>query len=247
MDLSNNDIASISDNFLQKFPKLEYLNLSSNRLKTSSFSTTVTSSLRHLFLSNNSIDDIGKLNEQFFKKLLFLQQLDLSRNPLSNTIVGSELFKGFRSLTSLNLSHCGITSLRQGWLNGGLQDTLEILDLSYNHLSTISAHQLSSVFTAGLSVTTLPPMSNLLRDVTPIVTLSSTSSDTNLDFSRVPTELVDVKWLRPLLKLHTLYLSGNRMFSFILDDTFDYVPSLRYLFLQVRTVHVSLVFFMPNQ
>lgn len=217
LDLSGNRINYLEGRALTKFPKLEHLDLSSNRIGLKSFKIDDFQFpiIRVLSLSNNFItilktDELARL----FGMLPSLASLDMSRNKMTSNAIPYRAFAALRNLRALNLSSCDIQHIYEGWINGGPELTLQRLDLSHNGLRSISSSFLSA----------------LIED----------------DFSRDDIEYdadqMTYNRLRPLVAMETLYLNDNRMMSALEDNAFQFVPNLRMLFLQVSDGYVCLNF-----
>nr|XP_039270207.1 uncharacterized protein LOC120344933 [Styela clava] len=237
LDLSRNEILSIEGNVLANFPKLEHLDLSSNQITSGGLSPSdsFVYSLKSLLLSNNDISLDSVKDTEFFNRFGQLRYLDISKNKISRGVLSSKTFAGLEDLRELNLSSCDIKKLEQGWINGGPEKNIKVLDLSHNVLSKISAHALSAVFTLDLNVTPSYEGNATAKQ-------SETIDEAMLDFMEIPRENVEPHWLRPLPLLNTLYLNGNPHLNYIEDDTFDYLPNLQYLFLQncgIRRLNIA--------
>lgn len=146
--MSGNAINFLDGRALSKFPRLEYLDLSSNQLTQGSFyaDRTRLSSIKVLSLSNNAIDSIKNPElSMFFRALPSLTSLDLSSNSIASNTIPFETFSTFQDLRNLNLSSCNIKDFAKGWLNGGPNATLKVLDISRNLLTSIRANYLSTL------------------------------------------------------------------------------------------------------
>ncbi|XP_005101868.1 toll-like receptor Tollo [Aplysia californica] len=89
----------------------------------------------HLNLSHNSIQ---RLDELLFSSTLSVDVIDFSYNEITDV---TRVFSGLKRLNSLNLAHNKITKIHRGQFPPSVVD----LDLSNNHISTISAHTFKSM------------------------------------------------------------------------------------------------------
>lgn len=163
MDVSYNDLSSIDQEFFTKFPMLESLNLSGNKLKevhadlpktlkvlelNSNYLTSVKDlgtfpQLQALYLAKNYLVnfDLNTENNRSVSStgtstmiLPKLEILDLANNKLKQ--INTQLVGHFNSLKYLTLSHNDISQIGDFSIKEGQFD-LEILDLSHNSLSSI--------------------------------------------------------------------------------------------------------------
>ncbi|XP_014788392.1 toll-like receptor 6 [Octopus bimaculoides] len=133
LDLSQNKIKLIEKNSFSSFPALRSLNLSRNRLEDGLNFNVIFQHLGSLTVLDLSSNVITSLGNNSFAHLLNLEHLDLSHNFLSffNRLV----FRKLSRLKELNLRANMISLLSRGAFED-LVD-LQILDLSENDLVTI--------------------------------------------------------------------------------------------------------------
>ncbi|XP_023014533.2 toll-like receptor Tollo [Leptinotarsa decemlineata] len=158
LDLSNNDIISLSDNGFSALRSLEKLFLQENFISTlgdrafvglTTLNTLNLSSnylialppdlfqssreLRHLYLNNNSL---SVLAPGILEGLDQLQVLDLSHNELTINWINRNTFSGLVRLVILNLANNQLSKIDSNVFHDLY--TLQILNLEHNHISTIS-------------------------------------------------------------------------------------------------------------
>ncbi len=120
------------------FPKLLFLDISNNSLKSESFPKMHSlTQLQSLILKNNGIKYISKN----FLEGPVLHSVEFQMNPLHTIAPAS--FSRLPNLKSLNLSHCSISSVHKGTFDGLVE--LNTLDLSYNPLDDWRPGALSTV------------------------------------------------------------------------------------------------------
>lgn len=216
LDLSGNEINFVDGRAFLKFPRLEYLDLSSNQISERSFYNdhTLFPSIKVLSLSNNAIDSIKKDElVKFFRALPSLTSLDLSSNSIASKAISFEAFSAFQDLRKLNLSSCNIKYFAEGWLNGGPNATLKILDISRNRLTSVSANYLSAW------------------------DQNNPSRGDNYHMDKAEYRHRQNQAFRSLLAIEVLYLNDNYLLSEIEDEAFEYVPNIQLLFLQNCNIH----------
>lgn len=144
LNLSNNVISMVADEALHGLRSLESLDLSGNKIVALSpaMFRDATKSLKELRLQNNSISALPGLVTNMNQ----LVTLDLSRNVLTSMWLNVETFSGLIRLVLLNLSYNRISRLDPAIFKDLY--TLQILNLQFNEIATISAD-------------TFSPMSNL--------------------------------------------------------------------------------------
>ncbi|XP_045777403.1 probable leucine-rich repeat receptor-like protein kinase At1g35710 isoform X2 [Maniola jurtina] len=130
IDLSYNELESLSDNCFARFTRLKYLDLSSNLLKQLDILTFEgITQLETLKLSNNKLPEIGQPFARFRK----LKDLTLDYNQLTSL---SELnFRNLISLEKLNLSSNWIKNIEDRSL--ATNENLKQLDLRHNKINVI--------------------------------------------------------------------------------------------------------------
>lgn len=144
LDLSGNHIQNISipQTNADSYKELLSLDLSKNNialLKENDFHFL--KNLETLDLSGNQIQGVS-LEREVFNGLDKLKNLTLEGNPLGSVKIRTFHFMQLFSLTYLDLSHCGITSLERESI---MIPALEHLDLSWNKLTTFSDVMLDMV------------------------------------------------------------------------------------------------------
>lgn len=144
LDLSGNHIQNISmpQTNPDSYKGLLFLDLSKNNialLKENDFQFL--NNLQTLDLSGNQIQGVS-LEPEVFNGLDKLKNLTLEGNPLGSVKIRTFHFMQLFSLTYLDLSHCGISSLEKESI---MIPTLEHLDLSWNKLTTFSDVMLDMV------------------------------------------------------------------------------------------------------
>lgn len=144
LNLSSNAISMVADEALHGLRSLESLDLSGNKIVAlpPAMFRDATKSLKELRLQNNSISALPGLVTDMNQ----LVTLDLSRNVLTSMWLNAETFSGLIRLVLLNLSYNRISRLDPAIFKDLY--TLQILNLQFNEIATISAD-------------TFSPMSNL--------------------------------------------------------------------------------------
>lgn len=144
LNLSSNAISMVVDEALHGLRSLESLDLSGNKIVAlpPAMFRDATKSLKELRLQNNSISALPGLVTDMNQ----LVTLDLSRNVLTSMWLNAETFSGLIRLVLLNLSYNRISRLDPAIFKDLY--TLQILNLQFNEIATISAD-------------TFSPMSNL--------------------------------------------------------------------------------------
>ncbi|XP_071631547.1 toll-like receptor 6 [Temnothorax longispinosus] len=144
LNLSSNAISMVADEALHGLRSLESLDLSGNKIVAlpAALFRDATKSLKELILQNNSISALPGLVTDMNQ----LVTLDLSRNVLTSMWLNAETFSGLIRLVLLNLSYNRISRLDPAIFKDLY--TLQILNLQFNEIATISAD-------------TFSPMSNL--------------------------------------------------------------------------------------
>lgn len=134
--LSNNEIQSVPDSVFQNIPGLTELRINKQKtamtLNVNSFSG-IENSLNHLFIDHNTIDVTTFWS--LVEKLPNL--LELSAGNLNLGTIPDKAFKNNDKITILDLESNGITTLQDGSFYR-LRDSLEVLTLSFNSITTIS-------------------------------------------------------------------------------------------------------------
>lgn len=239
LDLSKNQIQTITDDAFAHNLNLKQLNLSHNLVKNiqpRAFDNL--DHLRVLDLNHNQLE----LKEQVFSALFNLQQLDLSFNKIS--MLDNYYFLPNKRLSQLDLNHNKIVDIaKQAFVP--LHILLD-LDLSYNDISSLPPHIFHSLeqleclnisHNALNSVIndTFVPLANLKyldlsSNVLTQLSDTSFSENTKLQVLRLDnTQLTNVKTelLSPLTNLVQLSVSHNPRLASIDNEIFYHKPKLR--------------------
>ncbi|KAK3596207.1 hypothetical protein CHS0354_016150 [Potamilus streckersoni] len=150
LDLSYNNIAAVPFlNFAENVSSsLTQLLLSHNQINIiQNFSFSKLHSLETLDLSFNSLSEMD-IDRNTFANISALQELVLDHNPLR--IIRRIAFTDFKlpSLRNLSLSHCELIKLENAVI--GFK-TLNVLNLSWNHLNSTSIQDLPIIVTADFN------------------------------------------------------------------------------------------------
>ena len=224
LDLSSNSLSSLDTRALGQLRKLESLQLASNNLNViddgalGGLSALINLNLAHnrfvalpnqlfvetpylqeLHLNNNSL---SVLSPGLFDGLEHLVVLNMSRNEISNDYLTPQTFGSLLRLVALDMSHNRLTKLESAVLNP--LTSLQILDLSYNRLHTLTGH----TFLSQVNLHSLQLTHNLIQDVhkEALAGLSVLSS-LHLGFNRV--EFLEKELFKNCTSLVDLYLQGN--------------------------------------
>ncbi|XP_063989049.1 toll-like receptor Tollo [Diachasmimorpha longicaudata] len=139
--LQDNDIGYIADHALAGLSDLTRLNLSNNKLVAlppDLFSDT--RELRELLLSNNLLDVLGP---GLLDNLDKLQSLDLSKNNLTSYWVNRDTFSRLVRLVILDLSSNNLTKISNNVFKG--LSSLQILSVEHNKIDTLGDGCFSSL------------------------------------------------------------------------------------------------------
>lgn len=135
-------LTKINKDVYKHLPNLAFLDVGENRLTAiHSDDLRHLTSLKQLKLDGNQI---AVLQDNLFEGQTVLRRLTVSRNWLKQ--VGGNAFVGLYNLTELDLSYNRLSKVHEGAL-AVLGSSLEVLDLSGNHLKEHSLQEL-----AGLEV-----------------------------------------------------------------------------------------------
>lgn len=136
VNLDRNHIRFIRRNVFQNTPSLQLLRLSHNDIEMIDRSAFLgMDHLKWVFLDHNQIEDISYC----FTDIPSLIQLDLRHNRIGGILHSGYFFKS-SSLQELYLSFNKISTIERGTFDGLFH--LEIVDLKYNNISTLSPHSL---------------------------------------------------------------------------------------------------------
>ncbi|KAM0679916.1 hypothetical protein GINT2_001857 [Glugoides intestinalis] len=205
LSLVNNNIKELQPNLFNNLQKLEYLNLTSNKL--TEFPSCVFDglvNLKSLWLEDNNIKE---LQPNIFNNLQKLEFLYLSKNKLTEFPEG--ILSELRSLQTLYLSKNEIKSFPIGLFTS--LKKLKILFLSKNKLTEIPPSILSLTNLESLSIS-----SNNLTSVPKEIGNMSRLRDLSLDsnsITKIPSKVKSLKRLYILnLKENPLVESGSQGF-----------------------------------
>ncbi|ODV64473.1 L domain-like protein [Ascoidea rubescens DSM 1968] len=181
---------------LKKFNNLNFLNLSSNKISSSSIFTSLNSlqSLTWLDLSNNNFLNLNNISSCL--NLLNLKYLSLASN---NTFqIHPNFIQNLFNLQSLNLSNNNLSQLDSSFFSNNL--SLKTLNLSNNNLTKINyLNHLSQLTTLDLSNNKISSI--FKNSFSHLINLS------HLDLSHNRIEFIN--GLKPLNNLRSLNLSNN--------------------------------------
>ncbi len=145
LELSRNNLESISVDAFKDLRQLNHLVISNNLIKRIEAGTLRTlDQLEHLNLSHNLLEDIP---EGFLASLVNLKYLDLSHNLLTSLPVNDIL--SMLGLHYLNLSNNHFSEIELDMFEP-LRDLI-VLDLSYNRLHTLELGKLNRIMRLNLS------------------------------------------------------------------------------------------------
>uniref|UniRef100_H2YYS8 Uncharacterized protein n=1 Tax=Ciona savignyi TaxID=51511 RepID=H2YYS8_CIOSA len=261
LDLTHNSITTLTSSVFKNLVKLTWLSLSDNEITVvESFSFKSLGRLRHLDLSFNQLTEKVGLQNDCLNDLKHLHHLALAGNravrrmphfhrmgfPRNSTTsldlhgmpmiaeIGENAFRGFVSLSILNLSYCGIETIEPGWLNNGPMNSIRTLDLSYNRLKLVESHyfvgiQFDPVFFSENSFGFSSPEDPLSYIVSPNNVHEAVADFSTGAFSYHVTTVASRSVFGPLPNLHLISLRNNRRLSVLAEDAFSFVPALKYL------------------
>ncbi|KAM0679485.1 hypothetical protein GINT2_002328 [Glugoides intestinalis] len=195
LSLVNNNIKELQPNLFNNLQKLEYLNLSKNKLTelpSCVFDGLV--NLKSLRLEDNNIKE---LQPNLFNNLQKLKSLNLSSNKLTEIPEG--ILSELGSLQELDLSKNEIKSFPIGFFTG--LTNLNFLSLSHNKLteippSIISLTNLQTLWISSNNLTSVP------KEIGNMSKLRYLYLDSNL-ITEIPSKVKSLK------KLYILYLMQN--------------------------------------
>ncbi|XP_058124002.1 toll-like receptor Tollo [Anopheles ziemanni] len=188
LDLSENNMWSIPDGMICPLPKLDYLNLTQNRLRDlSAFHFSASLSTR---LSKQCGSTIATL--------------DLSHNTIDN--LPPAIFSGLRQLTDLRLQSNGLNFIADRALEGLV--SLARLDISLNRLTNLppelfsEAKHIKEIYLQNNSLNVLAP--GIFTDLQQLLLL-------DLSGNELTSEWINSATFRGLTRLIVLDLSGNKI------------------------------------
>jgi Leucine-rich repeat (LRR) protein len=152
LDLSSNKLTRL-DLDLQKLPKLKNLDLHANQLHQEQVSLTRNRTLRILNLHSNSLTDVPAAARVCRR----LESLWMGGNK--ELALTNRSFRGLRTLHDLNLYSCGLATLPRGLRK---LRRLEVLDLYYNAFAELPGaitrlKRLNQLAVSNNVLTTMPP------------------------------------------------------------------------------------------
>ncbi|XP_055678153.1 chaoptin-like [Lutzomyia longipalpis] len=246
--LSNNLLTSIPYGQVSTLRSLRVLDLSHNQISTmnlaeNEYSAGIRLSLDALHLEYNTFEMLQTGSFQFFD---VVNQTFLDGNPLQ--FINDDAFRQAK-IRELYIRHCHLDFISPGAF-GGLENSLQILDMSGNNLSSIPEilfQQLFSLKSLGLRenrIKSIIPMemfngfqSTLLKldlsgdtnAITSFQDLKRMRNIRSLALSKLPkTDLGPEDFLDFGLELENLRISGGNLKS-IKSHTFKYVRGIRRL------------------
>ncbi|KAJ0182676.1 hypothetical protein K1T71_002045 [Dendrolimus kikuchii] len=142
-DASNCGLEEIYDDSLKTFSALSVLNLSNNNIKT--ISNKVFSICPKLVDINLAYNMLTTLNPKVFEKNNELGKLNLQGNPLK--VLYAEVFVHTPSITWLDMSHAELTSLWKADKNqpATLLSNLTFLNVSHNRITEVKQNELNNL------------------------------------------------------------------------------------------------------
>lgn len=125
---------------LNDYPLLEYLDVSGNSLETIDENALNHNRTKYLYIASNLLGKMGCSISQIFHFLPLLAELDLSNNRIG--CLSKDIFTDMKHLRVLNLSR-NILETFEASINGLV--AIELLDLSNNHIQTLSKHNMDEL------------------------------------------------------------------------------------------------------
>ncbi|XP_034651840.1 platelet glycoprotein V [Drosophila subobscura] len=207
----------LSGNQFSQFPtqyadtdSLIYLDLSNNQISALDGKALIGfTSLRTLLLANNSITRWIDLSpSEAFKYAPSLKRLSLNGNHLGS-FGSEEMYQQLnsQSLTELEMSSCGISSLGGDQLVNQLPN-LERLTLSNNRLVQLAALPSRSLRTLDLSNCSIQRLSSPFLDSLPNLEALNLSRNTQLQFGVLDEDLI---WAYELRRLDVSYCNLDQI------------------------------------
>ncbi len=248
LDLSRNDMKSISPKAFDDITRLDALDLSENGLNTAALANLLDSlgrskgnELGHLSFIDLDRNRIDRLNKAFPPSLKNLDELRLRGNMIE-TILPS-VFRNLKSLMRLFLSENSIKNLDSGRIFDGLSINLRTLDVSYTQLenpaSWTNLTVLSNLTSLTLTTSNLQETVNLSKleylnlennKISEIKNNSFSLKMISLNLNRNQLTVIGRFYFARLAQLKELYLTGNRIES-IENQSFSDLVALQSLLL----------------
>uniref|UniRef100_A0A0N5ADB9 LRRNT domain-containing protein n=1 Tax=Syphacia muris TaxID=451379 RepID=A0A0N5ADB9_9BILA len=223
LDLSGNEIRTLSSGTFHSQTKLRELRLRKNHITTLQRGAFIgLGNLKILDLSGNLLETVPS---QAFQEAAVLEKLDLSSNLI--TEFAPDALDGLNDVKILNISRNQLESVNLAYLIGASASTLETLDLSHNKISKISNNPSSPHFSSLLN---LNLSSNLLTNIDDSV-FAATLHLKQVDLSNNLIRTISTLGLRQLYTLEELDLSWNGI-EVIGTSSFDGLRSLKKLRMQ---------------
>ncbi|XP_029387821.1 toll-like receptor 3 [Mus pahari] len=231
LDAGFNSISKLEPELCQILPLLKVLNLQHNELSQISDKTFLfCTNLTELHLMSNSIH---KIKSNPFKNQKNLIKLDLSHNGLSSTKLGTVV--QLENLQELLLAKNKILALRSEELDFLANSSLQKLDLSSNPLKEFSPgcfQTIGKLFALFLNNAQLNPhLTEKLCWELSNTSIQNLSLANNQLLATSESTFSGLKWTN----LTWLDLSYNNLRD-VGNDSFSYLPRLRYLFLEYNNI-----------
>lgn len=221
LDLSDNAISTLTEDFRLNFPKLTHLYLDNiNALTVDSFlfSNLLPKSLRCLSLKDNKISDFN------FNNSATIVTLYLDQNPLQNVSIISYTLK------TLSLSNC--KNLNNVYLN---TPYLEYLDMSKNNINVLTEFLIT-----GNNYVITSSLKTLILDYNkfthlPLLTGFHKLTELSLNYNMIKT--IPENAFANLQTLEKLQIKGNKL-HYIDANTFIGLSGLKYLDLSDNNLEI---------
>lgn len=203
LNLSNNGMTFIADRALEGLVSLSVINLAENRINSlppELFSEA--KNVKEINLSNNTLNVLAP---GIFNDLEQLLSLDLSHNQLASEWINGLTFKGLHRLVILDLNNNHINKLDSGTFKS--LKNLQFLRLQENRIAALS----ENMFLELTKLTTLTLSNNQLRrvDATTFSGLTSLAI-LSLDYNQI-TEIHEEAFGSLNSSLQDLHLNGNKL------------------------------------
>lgn len=218
---SGAELTELPSKAFSKFPKVQFIDLSSNHLQNLGSEFVSLKDLEEVDLSNNNIDEIGisvfennefdvlKLKNNPIKTLAgvqlpFLTELDVSYCKFSS--IDKSTFSGLSALRFLNLSGNSIQDIAEDAFSDRNMSNLASIDLSHNNLKGPLPKTLfrKSEGLEGVTLSNNPSLQVLDKDF-----FLGLDNIFRLEMSNCGFKTLDDSLFRDLVKLSILNLSGN--------------------------------------
>ncbi|KAM4041631.1 transforming growth factor beta activator LRRC33 isoform 1-T2 [Anomaloglossus baeobatrachus] len=251
--VDHNNVKSIDEDTLQRYPNLINLSLKSNtlgRIDLNAFAHT--SKLESLSLQDNTISNKHTLVSLSLSSALSLRWLDLSKNALNEDMV-TMLLSNLTSLEYLNLDHNVIMRLDRFSFEG--LKNLKDLSIQWNYIYDIEIGTFDSLLnlkTLNLAFNLLPCIVDFSLAQLQMLNLSYNhiewffSREVDVDFQLQKldishNQLLFFPFLPKSHHLHTLLLSDNKM-RFYSKHFDEYSSSADFLILKNNGSNITTVY-----